>query len=438
MPKNYKQQKTIAIITARGGSKRLPRKNLKILAGKPLIWYGINDAKKSKYISDVYVSTEDKEIASVSKKYGAKIINRPAELATDTATSDSALKHAIKILKFSGNVILLQPDTPIRGDDIDKSLEAYFKWEPSILVTIAQNGKYDGAIFLFNTSSYKKADYKWRALTYINPYIYMMSPRKSRMHIHYEEDLKKSEKLMRMSDEEYQKFSFKAHLAKETEFSDRIGKLQPYLIGGRSLENLRKKDEDLYKKLRDNPERVRILAGLPCGATCLDVGCSDGLITLEIAKNHKNLVTGIDIRSEAIKQANLFLKKLPKNLRQKINFLKAMPNELIKQKIKFDTVFFTEVLEHIDYTEHDKVLKELITLMNFKGNLIISIPNRYPAKHYEDEGRQRWDAPAHRAHFSKLSFQALLSCYFRKIKFYTLPNDKRPQDGIWLIASCTL
>ena len=76
-------KKIVAIILARGGSKGIPRKNIVSLAGKPLIAYSIETAKKSEYISRIIVSTEDKEIADIALKYDAEIQIRPVELTQD-------------------------------------------------------------------------------------------------------------------------------------------------------------------------------------------------------------------------------------------------------------------------------------------------------------------------------------------------------------------
>ena len=85
----------IAIIPARGGSKSVPRKNLQDLGGRPLISYSIDAAFRCESIHQVYVSTDDLEIAQVSKSYGAKVLNRPQSMATDTSRDDELLKHAI-------------------------------------------------------------------------------------------------------------------------------------------------------------------------------------------------------------------------------------------------------------------------------------------------------------------------------------------------------
>lgn len=108
----------LAIIPARGGSKGIPRKNVRLLNEKPLISYSINNAKKSKFITDVYVSTDDEEIEMISKKYGSKIINRDPELGKDKVTLDPVIYEAVqKIEKKEGKeydiVITMQATSPL-------------------------------------------------------------------------------------------------------------------------------------------------------------------------------------------------------------------------------------------------------------------------------------------------------------------------------------
>ncbi len=124
----YKNKKILAVITARGGSKGVPRKNIKPLAGRPLISYVIRAALASKYLDSVIVSTEDKEIADVSKKYGAEVpFMRPIELAGDNAKSLDALQHAtieMGRLGFKADyIVLIQPTTPLAlPEDIDAAI----------------------------------------------------------------------------------------------------------------------------------------------------------------------------------------------------------------------------------------------------------------------------------------------------------------------------
>lgn len=125
-----KEKTVIAIIPARGGSKGIPGKNIKLIGGKPLIAWTIDSAIVSKYIDRVIVSTDSDEIASVSKNYGAEIpFKRPAKLATDEASSESVVLHALRWIKKNEGkeydyFILLQPPLPLRTTKhIDGAIE---------------------------------------------------------------------------------------------------------------------------------------------------------------------------------------------------------------------------------------------------------------------------------------------------------------------------
>lgn len=121
--------KVLAIIPARGGSKGLPGKNIKPLCGKPLIGWTIEQAQESKYIDEIFVSTDSPEIAAVAESFGVKVPElRPAELASDTAPSSGFVVYTIEKLKSQGKefdyVILLEPTSPLRTvEDIDRSIE---------------------------------------------------------------------------------------------------------------------------------------------------------------------------------------------------------------------------------------------------------------------------------------------------------------------------
>ena len=96
-------KKAVAVIPARGGSKRIPRKNIKLFHGKPLIAYSIEAALKSNLFNKVVVSTDDEEIAQISKKYGAIVpFFRPKELSDDFTGTGAVVEHAIKYLKEQG------------------------------------------------------------------------------------------------------------------------------------------------------------------------------------------------------------------------------------------------------------------------------------------------------------------------------------------------
>jgi CMP-N-acetylneuraminic acid synthetase len=112
----HKNSTFLAIIPARGGSKRLPKKNILELNGKPLISYSIEAGLKSDYIDTVVVSSDNYEILDIAKGYNAKIIKRPEFLANDTATTFDAIKHTIENFdKKYDYIVLLQPTSPLRS-----------------------------------------------------------------------------------------------------------------------------------------------------------------------------------------------------------------------------------------------------------------------------------------------------------------------------------
>jgi len=142
----YRDKNILGLIPARGGSKGLPRKNIKPLLGKPLIAWTIEQALASKYLDKVVVSTDDKEITEISKKYGAEIpFVRPKELAEDNAKGIDVVLHTIDWLKENDKkkqydlIILLQPTSPLRkSDDIDRAIELLFLKEAKAIVSVCE------------------------------------------------------------------------------------------------------------------------------------------------------------------------------------------------------------------------------------------------------------------------------------------------------------
>ena len=116
----------IAIIPARGGSKGLPGKNIKLLNNKPIIAWSIESALKSKKIDRVIVSTDSVDIKNMALKYGAEVIDRPAHLSTDEATTISVLEHIIEEVPIADSIVVLQPTSPLRDDSlIDNCIKEY-------------------------------------------------------------------------------------------------------------------------------------------------------------------------------------------------------------------------------------------------------------------------------------------------------------------------
>ncbi|ERI90774.1 putative N-acylneuraminate cytidylyltransferase [Clostridiales bacterium oral taxon 876 str. F0540] len=138
-------KKILAIIPARGGSKGLPRKNIKLLDGKPLISYTIEAAKQSRFIDRVIVSTDDLEIAQISKSCGAEVpFLRPDKLSGDNSSTVEALKHAVMWLRENEGyecdlICVLQCTSPLRGSkDIDGTIQKLFETNKDAAVSVCE------------------------------------------------------------------------------------------------------------------------------------------------------------------------------------------------------------------------------------------------------------------------------------------------------------
>lgn len=120
--------KYLGVIPARGGSKRVPRKNIRNVNGMPLLYWSIKYAKESKKIGKLIVSTEDREIKRLAESHNVEVLDRPKELAKDSSPDHGFLKHALENCKAT-NVVLLRPTTPIRCDGIIDACISVFEEE---------------------------------------------------------------------------------------------------------------------------------------------------------------------------------------------------------------------------------------------------------------------------------------------------------------------
>lgn len=136
----YLTKKILAVIPARGGSKRLPRKNILPLQGKPLVSWSIEEAQKSKYIDNIVLSSDDEEILNIAKQYDINYINRDKELSSDTATSIDVILDAIKKQNQEYDyIILLQPTSPLRkAQHIDEAIEFLFEKEANSVISMCE------------------------------------------------------------------------------------------------------------------------------------------------------------------------------------------------------------------------------------------------------------------------------------------------------------
>lgn len=182
----------IALIPARGGSKGIPHKNVIDFCGKPLVAWTIEQVLGSGVANaGVYVSTDDPIISDVSRNYGASVIDRPPKISTDTASTESAILHAVELLNYGGWVLLLQATSPLRNQEdlcaaVDRigqfdslfsasELKDYCIWQTDVVSKTMTSLTYDfknrgsrqthigrtcilenGSFYLFHTDGFKR------------------------------------------------------------------------------------------------------------------------------------------------------------------------------------------------------------------------------------------------------------------------------------------
>ncbi len=138
-----KELNIAAVIPARGGSKGIPNKNIVSICGHPLVSWSIHQAKSSRRISSVWVSSDDFQILQISKNYGSNVIERPSELSNDNSSSESAWIHAINYLSnlmiFPDLIVGMQATSPIRNyEDLDGAIENFISKNYDSLVTVTE------------------------------------------------------------------------------------------------------------------------------------------------------------------------------------------------------------------------------------------------------------------------------------------------------------
>lgn len=138
----YKKKTIMALVIARGGSKGLLRKNIRLLSGKPLIAWTIDQVKKSRFVDDVIVSTDSKAIAAISKACGAKVpFLRPKRLATDNSKVMDVVLHSMRQMEAEACdiLVLLQPTSPLRtAGDIDKAISLLFTKKAKSVISMSR------------------------------------------------------------------------------------------------------------------------------------------------------------------------------------------------------------------------------------------------------------------------------------------------------------
>lgn len=195
--------------------------------------------------------------------------------------------------------------------------------------------------------------------------------------------------------------------------------------------------------IKDDIRRLEVVQGFNYGAKVLEVGSSDGTVSIKIAQQPKvKEVLAIDIRQSAIVDGKKLLKDLVKRgeltekIAGKISLKKYAIEDLPSSYGQFDSVCAYEIFEHLSPWDLMPVFKHLYKFIKPTGAFFISVPNRFPDAKYEKEGRSRWRWFDHRNFFSQLSLQIFLTSFFKDVKFYSLYQGEKAEKSLYLICEC--
>ncbi len=202
-------------------------------------------------------------------------------------------------------------------------------------------------------------------------------------------------------------------------------------------------DAKTKNMLQDDIQRLQLVKNFDYGETVLEVGCSDGTVSIQIAElPHVKKVLGVDIRKSAIDDGKALLKDLlgrgviSKETARKVSLLNSATEKMSAKHGQFDSVCAYEIFEHLAPQDMLPVFQNLYGFIKDDGNFFMSVPNRFPNKSYEKSGRSRWKWFDHRNFFSKLSLEMFLKNFFEEVKFYPLYKGEKVDDGIYLICEC--
>ena len=202
-------------------------------------------------------------------------------------------------------------------------------------------------------------------------------------------------------------------------------------------------DEGVKRMLQDDIRRLDVVQKFDYGPRVLEVGSSDGAVSIKIAQRPKvKEILAIDIRQSAINDGKSLLKDLVKRkevsaiVAKKVTLKKYAIEDLPNRYGQFDSVCAYEIFEHLSPWDLMPVFKHLYKFIKPNGKFFISVPNRFPDKKYEKEGRSRWRWFDHRNFFSQLSLNLFLTSFFKDVRFYPLYPKEKTEKSLYLICEC--
>jgi len=372
--------KTLAVIPARSGSQRIKHKNIKLLAGHPLIYYQIDCAKKTKGIDKIIVATDSKEYGTIAEGLGVEVIIRPPEISGPKSKTEDTLLFVIDQLEKRGeifdNVVLLQPTNALNKPQfIEKGLKALENKEIKSVLTYSKCTRFflddediinrpmsqdkktrkmeTGCFWITNIKALKKGKNR-----IVKPYAEIEVPEINGLDIDTPEDMRIMESILlkQIREKEEQYFKKREYKGDFEDYygpkEDPDGKLRNILQEKDSRIELCKEEINFINNLYDDGKKRKIL----------DLGCGAGF-AMSIIDDDKWEKFGLEVSKKAIETAEKYIPNIHIGVLEKDTY----PREF------FDLVFSHHVIEHVP--DPIDFIRNINKIMKTHGNLIIATPN---------------------------------------------------------------
>ncbi len=375
--------KNIAIILARSGSKRIKDKNIKLIAGQPLLSYPIECAKQVPLIDKIVLSTDSQQYKKIAESYDIEVIIRPENIADDNSKSEDALLHSLAVLEAQGevfdNVVMMQPSNPIISpQDITNGLELIVSENSASIVTYTDFKGFfvDDDDLLTRPMSQKKTarklesgvfwitrvvDLKKNNNRICKPVSYLKVDNLSAIDIDTQQELEITEAILAKK----QRIKFKTYYKQRLYHGDYKDYYKAQSDPDGMIRNITNQDEIIHRASLAQDEIVHInqLAKLKDKQKILDLGCGTGAMSICFDDSYEKY--GLEIPESVTELTKQTYDK------DKLH-IGILDNKAFSDNF-FDVVFCFHVIEHVP--EPIEFVRQIARILKTHGKLIMSCPN---------------------------------------------------------------
>ena len=395
---------------------------------KVLLGFDLFNQKNTSLVHSIKnVGLENLIILSNDPKVDDFLEGKVSRIAAPVYDGDIVTKYfqfAAQLPETTDTLVLLLPHFPFRTTQtVKEAISAFSETDPSFLMAIASSGLDAEVIYITSKEHLEKQSQFFGDEQ--NAYPFMVDDVvgfKAFNPDHYNQAL--------------------AQGVEETGYSTN----KQRELAARYRDNVRDYDQEflddkeitdpvVLRSSRDAPERMNKLVAIPKGQRILDIGCSSGNVAIRYARvaSEDSKILAVDIDDDLIATANGYLRRESPKVKEKLHFINKPIEEIDEKPESFNTITATEFFEHVLHSQHHQLMQQSLRLLKPDGNMVVSVPNRFPTELYVVQKRYRWDWFNHYTHFTQRSLEHFMGKYFKEVRFHPV-YDEPANQGIFLIA----